>query len=152
MKKYLFLLIVCLCGVLAAGCSDDEDNAPVDKGIVGEWQLAAWSGDAVQQIEAYVDFRSDASFSLYQKFTTPLFVRYDGSYSTRDNLLSGIYTDGTPLGADYEFTLSEDGNTLTLTSRTSAVETTVYTRTSIPGDVRNAPVAPSMRSAAYRLL
>lgn len=66
------------------------------------------------------------------------YLQYTGRYSIDGSRLTGVYDDGESWGNGYDFELTNDGNTLTMTTRTEPTETSVYSRTVIPDDVRNA--------------
>ena len=73
---------------------------------------------------------------------------YSGDFAVNGAQLSGRYRDGEPWGASYAFELSGDGKTLTMISQTDKAEESVYTRTAIPEEVRNAPEVRSALSGA----
>ena len=85
-----------------------------------------------------VFFTSAATFGLYQKVETSNYTKYTGRYSIDGSRLTGVYDDGESWGNGYDFELTNGGNTLTMTTRTEPAETSVYSRTIIPDDVRNA--------------
>lgn len=91
---------------------------------------------------------SDGTFNIFQKVETPTFVCYSGDFAVNGAQLSGRYRDGEPWGASYAFELSGDGKTLTMISQTDKAEESVYTRTAIPEEVRNAPEVRSALSGA----
>ena len=122
MKKHLYhLLVFSLLGIFAASCSDDDDAPNIQSEIVGEWRLTSWSENAPEGFEVYVEFR-----------------------------LTGVYDDGESWGNGYDFELTNGGNTLTMTTRTEPAETSVYSRTIIPDDVRNARTSRAESSLEMR--
>ncbi|WP_290540321.1 lipocalin family protein [Alistipes sp.] len=139
MKKYLYhLLVFSLLGIFAASCSDDDNTPNIHSEIVGQWRLTSWTENAPEGFEVYVEFSSEATFMLYQKVETSNYTKYTGRYSIDGSRLTGVYDDGETWGKGYDFELTNDGNTLTMVSRTEPAETSVYSRTIIPDDVRNA--------------
>ena len=102
----------------------------------------------IADFDVYVEFLSDGTFNIFQKVETPTFVCYSGDFAVNGAQLSGRYRDGEPWGASYAFELSEDGKTLTMISQTDKAEESVYTRTAIPEEVRNAPEVRSALSGA----
>ena len=133
MKKHLYhLLVFSLLGIFAASCSDDDDAPNIQSEIVGEWRLTSWSESAPEGFEVYVEFTSAATFGLYQKVETSNYTKYTGRYSI----------DGSRL--------TNGGNTLTMTTRTEPAETSVYSRTIIPDDVRNARTSRAESSLEMR--
>ena len=60
------------------------------------------------------------------------------------------HDDGESWGNGYDFELTNGGNTLTMTTRTEPAETSVYSRTIIPDDVRNARTSRAESSLEMR--
>lgn len=140
MKKYIYFLIaasVCL----FVGCSDDDDTVTVDPDVVGEWQLIEWNGNAADDFDVYLEFRTDGAFNLYQRVEYSYYEHYVGKFSADESLLKGCYNNGESW--EYSFVLSDGGYTLTLTD-TKSNEANVYTRTEIPDEVRNTSVTRSV--------
>ena len=145
MKKYICSLFTTDLLVLAAGCSKDDDGPKnVDSGVVGEWHLAEWTNESHTDFDVYIEFRSDATFNIYEKVETSAYVRYSGESTVKETYLSGRYSSGLPWSADYTFELSNEGKTLTMTSATDTPEVSIYIKSSIPEAMRN---APQVRSA-----
>ena len=120
MKKYIYSLFAAVLFLFSAGCSKDDDGSKnIDSGVVGEWHQTKWSNEAYADFDVYVEFLSDGTFNIFQ-----------------------------PWGASYAFELSGDGKTLTMISQTDKAEESVYTRTAIPEEVRNAPEVRSALSGA----
>lgn len=136
MKKYIYILFAAL---LFVGCSDEE-SVTVDSEVVGEWQLIQWNGDMADDFVVYLELCSDGTFNLYQRVEYSYFERYAGRYTADKGLLEGRYDDGTSWS--YGFAVSDGGYTLTLTDQKSQ-EVNVYTRTTVPADVRNVAVTRS---------
>lgn len=147
--KQIYFLLALLCTFFATSCSSDEE-VTIDKALIGEWQLIQWGDQAAVPFEAYIEFQSDGRFTLYQRIETSVFTKYNGSYCICDGVLSGIYEDGTSLGAEYAFSISNDR--LMLTSKSNTPETSVYKKTKIPEEVRNAPTVCILRVAPMRIL
>lgn len=139
MKKYIYLLFAAV-AMLFVGCSDDDDSATVDAGVVGEWQLIQWNGDMAEDFVVYLALQSDGTFQLYQQVEHSYFDRFSGQFSADGGMLEGRYSDGVAWA--YSFELSDGGYTLTLTDQKSN-EVSVYTRTTIPADVRAAQLTRS---------
>lgn len=146
MKKYiLYLLAFLFMGLSVTGCSDDDDNSCGNSPIVGEWRMVSWSDTTVDGMNVYMHLTPCSTFELYQRVEHTYYTKYTGSYSAASGILSGVYSDGVAWATDYKYTLSEDGNTLTMVTVKEPVETSVYTRTIIPDDVKN---SASTRAAA----
>lgn len=139
MKKYIYLLFAAA-AMLFVGCSDDDDTATVDAGVVGEWQLIQWNGDMAEDFVVYLDLQSDGTFQLYQQVEHSYYDHFTGSFTADGGLLEGRYSDGITWA--YGFVLSDGGYTLTLTDQKSN-EVSVYTRSTIPAEVRGAQLTRS---------
>ncbi len=132
--KLFFAAAVALLAFVACGGDDnggDEIPVPTDGTVVGQWCLTQWS--AMDDADVYVEFKEDNTFNLYQRLGTPYYEHFTGTYSLSGNTLSGQYSDGVAWGSSY--TVSFSGNDMTLTSTTSSADISVYTQTTIPGDV-----------------
>jgi hypothetical protein len=71
----------------------------------------------------------DESFSLN-------YVRYSGTYTAANGVLTGVYEDGSVWDSTYDYTISADGSQLTLTSQGNAAEVSVYVNEVIPEAVK----------------
>lgn len=159
MKKSIYIVLTAvLCLSFLASCDDsgkenEDPTSPLMGKLAGEWQLTSWNGEAPEGFSAYLAFNADRSFGIYQRIETPDYRKYSGSYQLQDNALSGVYSDNNPWGSSYTIEFDQSGNTLKMTSSTSAVETSVYTRTTIPPSVKaDATVMRSTRSESFLLL
>lgn len=151
MKKYIYFLFAAALLILSAGCSKDDDGpAVIDSGIVGEWRQTKWNNEAQADFDIYIEFLSDGTFNIYQKVETSAYMRYSGNFTIEGTRLSGRYNDGESWGADYIFELSDNGKTLTMTSNTDTAVVSIYTKTSIPEEVRNAPEVRSALPGGFR--
>lgn len=152
MKKTLYSLFAILGLCLLAGCSDDDNTPNVGSDIVGEWALTSWTGDAPADLAAYVVFNADASFVIYQKFEDVRFQLYTGSFRLDGQTLSGQYADGTPWGASYQVEFDASGKTMKMVSNSPVQEVSIYTRTTIPADIKTGAVpAKASRAAGFLL-
>lgn len=150
MKKYIYSLLTTALLVLSAGCSKDDDGPKtIHSGVVGEWHQTRWSNEMPEDFDVYVEFRTDGICTIYQKVESPVFEKRTGTFNVAGTRLSGAYSSGTPWRLDYDFELSGDGNTLTLTS---AAEESVYVRTTIPEEIRNVPEVRSALSEDFLLI
>ena len=140
MKKHIYSLFAAALLVFCAGCSNDDDGPAIsDKGVVGEWHLTSWNHETPADFDVYVQFGADGKFDIFQKVETSAYVRYSGRFAASDSRLSGRYSDGVAWSTDYTFELSDNGDTLTMTSATEGAEVSVYTRTPIPEEGLDAP-------------
>ncbi len=145
MKRYIILLWVMAAALFLPGC--EKDNAE-KSAITGEWKLTGWSIETSETFEVYINFMDNGTFLIYQNVETALFVTYSGTYSTANGYVTGVYSDGVPWGAAYKYSLSDDGNQLTMTTDTELSETSIYTRTVIPDSVKQGQNATSRADAA----
>ena len=152
MRKTIYILFAILGMSLFAGCDDDkkDNNTPLAKQLVGEWRLTSWTGEAPQAFDAYIAF-DGGSFTIYQKVESVKYQKYTGSYSaSKDDVLSGNYSDNTPWGSSYTVTADESSNnTITLTSTINPGDVSVYTRATIPESVKNDAIEHAGRTRGF---
>lgn len=136
MKKILTILAAMTAMLLATSCGEKEKK-PLD--ITGEWALQSIATKAVQigsvKVDVYISFAQDGSFELYQKVGEGRYRRFDGNWSLLEDQLSGTYSDGKAWGSTY--TVSMDADRLIMLSSSATPEESVYTKTTIPSDVKN---------------
>lgn len=109
-----------------------EKQKDYGKDLPGCWELITITGFE-QRPEIYMEFVSDGSFILYQRFgTNTSFSRYEGSWTLSGDQLSGKYSDGSPWGSVYKIEIS-DG---VLFLSASSEESTYRKITQIPADIQ----------------
>ena len=115
-----------------AACQKEEVRNIVDPAIVGEWHLSTVEVDgAVQKYsyDVYFAINNDGTFELFQKSGTQTrYTKYTGTCKSEGNVLSGVYSSGTPWGTSYTALVS--GGMLVLTSA-DGVEVQEYTKESL---------------------
>ena len=139
MKKNINLIMAVLCAALLfVGCGKEKDTPKVNNAtkIVGEWHCAPDGYD----VDVYVAFDADGSFEEYQRLGEGRYRHYAGTWSVDKSVLSGVYADGTEWGSTY--TLSFEGETMTLTANNESAEAIVYTKTTIPAEVKDEAIDP----------
>ena len=139
MKKNINLIMAVLCAALLfVGCGKEKDTPKVNNAtkIVGEWHCAPEGYD----VDVYVAFDADGSFEEYQRLGEGRYRHYAGTWSVDKSVLSGVYADGTEWGSTY--TLSFEGETMTLTANNESAEAIVYTKTTIPAEVKDEAIEP----------
>lgn len=136
MKTRIFQLLAASLLVFFTACSDD-DGANIAPSLAGEWHLTSWNGEAPADFDVYMELRTDGTFRIYQRVETSTYVCYPGSFSASGKRLTGRYSDGENWSAAYTYEVNDQ--TLTLTSETDDAEVSVYTKASIPEEVRQAP-------------
>lgn len=154
MKKLINILTGLAVMVIAAvSCSKPDFDLPaktVDQKLVGEWHLVGMKADGEyvgQDTDVYLAISEYGSFELYQK-TGSQAVRYDrytGNCWTEDGILTGVYSDGKPWGARYEYAKTIDGFTL---KSYNLLEDQKYVKTVIPEEVRTNANPVGTKSAA----
>ena len=148
MKRILNIILSI--ALLAGAVSCSKDNPEVKAGLAGEWKLVSWNGSTPDAYTIYLELLSDGSFNLYEKYQTSSYERRIGTFDSAGDVLKGKYSDGTPWGADYDFELS--GDVLTLTSSTDISVVSIYKRSTIPDEVRNAPVTKTPAEGGLKVL
>lgn len=158
MKKIIYMLLAAfgLAFVPACGSSDDEGISPVSP-IIGEWRLASWNADTEAvgtDFEAYVSFKADATFDLYQRIETVHFRHLTGSYRLDGSTLTGQYADGQEFGgAPYEVSFNAAGDTMTFISTSSVGEVQIYVRAELPASIMTTKAATEEAATAdFRIL
>ena len=136
MKKLFYILIASLVAVCCVACSSDDDPVVIEGGIAGEWKLMEWEGYEELPFHVYLALNRDGSFELYQKIETLTYEKLTGHYAVDKTLFTGKYSDGQPLAAEYDYTLSDTKNTMVMVSRGEKPETMVYVRIFIPEEVK----------------
>ena len=139
MKAQIYLLATLLIAALAfVGCSKEKDTPKVDNAakVVGEWHCAPEGMD----VDVYVAFDAAGTFDEYQRVGEGRYRHYAGTWSVNKSVLSGVYADGTEWGSTY--TLTFEGETMTLTANNDSAEAITYTKVTIPAEVKDEAIEP----------
>lgn len=144
MKRFIYaFLAVSLACLSFVSCQKDTDGISVD----GDWHLVSTGDLDMADIDVYATF-SGGAFVLYQKTgDMARFYRYEGTYSVAGDVLSGAYSDGSPLASSYRVSLGDDGETLEMTALNGSDELSTYERAAVPADVREVSV-PALKSGS----
>lgn len=143
MKKILSAILVvslmflCACGGKVnpdpgPGPTPGPTPTPGPADVSGCWELTSVATKSAtvgsQTVDVYLSFNS-GKFEIYQRTgTSPRYYKFTGTYSLKDNVLSGKYDDGKDWSATYSVSVSS--STLTLTA---SKETDTYKKiSSIP--------------------
>lgn len=148
MKKILYILMALMC------TSCGEKPTPPNPGpgpvppvvdpvetlaskIAKEWHCVVSDIDA----DIYLSLGDSYTFELYQKIGEGTHRLYKGTWELDEDtaMLTGKYNDGAAWGSGYTVTLSEDGNSMTLTPSEGS-EAQVYRKESIPSEVKEKAV------------
>lgn len=152
MKKLLYIVFVSMVALLGVACDSDDEKVVVEKGLVGEWQLVEWESNAELPFEVYLALHSNGRFELYQKIENLTFEKFTGKYRTKKGLFEGMYDNGQPLSAEYDYLLSETKNQLQMVSRSEHPETMVYARVQIPDNVKQSAQVTRSESRVKAIL
>lgn len=106
--------------------------------VAGDWNIISVTTKSAsigaQAVDVYLSFAPDGSFTSYQKTgSSARYVRYSGTWQLASGVLSGEYADGSPWAGSYS--VSVEGETMTLTSSSTPAEVSVYKRAEIPDSV-----------------
>lgn len=133
MKKYIIRLfsIFVICAALMSCKSDGLRNK---EALIGDWHYAGTENGITEDV--WLSLSADETFEMYQLIGEGAYWRSTGTYDVdiESGVISGMYSDQTPWGHDYEFSVS--GNSLTLTAVDVPGYNTKYKREVIPDEVR----------------
>jgi len=127
--RFVYLMAAVL---LLFGCNGSKGTGSID--VCGQWELmdittkAAQIGDV--ELDVYMDFRQDKTFSLWQKLGEGRHVKYEGTWELTENILTGVYSDGKEWGTSYE--VSREGDVLTMSETRTGAESYIYHSCTIP--------------------
>lgn len=149
MKIGLKILAATVVALLAAGCGG-SDKGGEDESNYDGWVLTEWKGGDALAGTVYLQLGEDGTFTLYQSIKTPGYAKYTGTYTISaapeaGQLLSGTYTDGTPLDNIYvveKMTKKE----LRLRAQADGI-VSVYSGVTIPALVKDGVTGESLRMA-----
>lgn len=145
--KFIISAIAVMACFILSSCSGN-DSPEVNKAVVGEWHLTSWSGEQPDGFDVYLELKADGSFNIWQHLDSYTYEHLSGTFSAGSDFISGCYDDGECWNSGYNFTVSTDGSTLTLTSDAGSKLVSVYTRAEIPSEVRNSPVSKAGAKAS----
>ena len=148
MKKILYILMALMC--ISCGEKPTPPNPGPDPGpepvppvvdpvetlaskIAKEWHCVVSDIDA----DIYLSLGDSYTFELYQKIGEGAHRLYKGTWELDEDtaMLTGKYNDGAAWGSGYTVSVSEDGNSMTLTPSEGS-EAHVYRKESIPSEVK----------------
>ena len=154
MKNRLLILVVALLALVSCKHNtinpEEEQQKKMAAALVGTWNLINITDTRSvtignEEVDVYVIFEADqpaatkaevsapmaftGTFMLYQMLGTGRFRTFRGTWTLTGTLLTGVYSNGTPWGAEYEVTLDDNDTRLTLAAPT---EKCIYTRTTLP--------------------
>lgn len=135
MRRLLYSAIVMALSLAAFTSCSKKESVPK---VAGDWNIISVTTKSAsigsQAVDVYLSFAADGSFTSYQKTgSSARYVRYSGTWQLTSGVLSGEYADGSPWACSYS--VSVEGETMTLTSSSSPAEVSVYKRAEIPDSV-----------------
>ena len=158
MKKITNIIVALLALVVSVACNQDGDEVQLSsehKAMVGSWHLIEWAGvtadskeEFISALDVWINFYANGTFDIYQKGLPYIYyTKFSGSCAVNGGVLSGTYSDGKPLGSDYNVELSEDGETLTLTKTDMTADIAKYERVdSVPSEILSGVLSSVVRS------
>lgn len=117
MKKTFYIIMAAI--LLVTSCKKEKPLS-----VTGCWSLQSIETKALigdTDVQVYVEFASDKTFSLYQKLGEGRFRKFSGTWKLAGSTLDGSYSDGKAWAASY--TVSRSGDTMTLTGADTEVST-----------------------------
>lgn len=140
--KYLWIVLVALFATTGCGGSSDEDSTPdpnqpssATHSVTGEWRLVSWG--ELSTADIYVSFAENGTFELYQRLYTPEYRYLHGTYKYAKSVLDGVYSDAVAWGSAYRVSFNTKGTQMTLTSELDKDDVSVFTRATIPDEIRS---------------
>ena len=116
--------------------------------IVGEWCFV----DPGYKADVYISFEAEFTFDIYQKIGDGRQQHYTGTWSIEENIISGVYSDGTEWGSSYSLEFMES-DTMLMTALNGSQDVMTYIREEIPADVKGYSPALMLNSQPqYRWL
>lgn len=64
------------------------------------------NSEQVSGFTVYVNFRNDATITIYQQLEASYFQSFNSIWKTDGKMLTGTYNDSVPWGSDYEYEMS----------------------------------------------
>jgi hypothetical protein len=113
----------------------DQNSWSESGSVAGEWELIAWGGSLEAKPTIYLALYEDGSFDLYQYAWTAMWAHFSGTYTYKDNILTGVYSDSTNWADSYKVTFSTSSKQMCFTSLTDNANSSIYEATTIPQDV-----------------
>ncbi|MGN1231993.1 MAG: hypothetical protein ACI4UJ_00920 [Candidatus Cryptobacteroides sp.] len=141
MKRIIIFLAMVMTFLSIVSCSTDKPEIGGTADFSGDWQLmdakfntksAVIGGETVT---VYLRLSKDGSFGIWQQLGQGRFNSFTGTWSYSKGVLSGIYSDGTKWGSEYEVTLEE--NFMTMTALPDGLDIYSYSRCTIPESVQS---------------
>lgn len=117
--------------------------------ISGTWHLTEWRGTK-PSFDIYMSIDDAYGVTLWQRFTSREWERYDSTASFTNNTISGTYSDGTPWSTSYSVTIDVD--TMTWIDTSDSTDISVYMRSELPEGISATPTTVTRSGNSERFL
>lgn len=96
---------------VSRGRVTDATNAPytLAAALMGDWHLCRYC-DSEPEVELYIHFGSDYSFTIYQRTSMAGYQIFTGKYYVEGSKVSGCYSDGVEWADSYIISVDSDAN------------------------------------------
>ncbi len=164
MNRILTTLAITFATLSLVSCSDDNssggENAQTPHiaraDLTGEWKLQEWAPDTNMKKNVYLQLNEDNTFTLYGENFNELGNKKETGkfeYQEADKLIKGTYSDNKPWGDQYTITyMSKDKSIMKWQAQKDKEDISVYVRTEIPDEVKNAPTRAAVDDEDMRIL
>lgn len=141
MKKLLSYAIVVLFAVSSWSCRKAEHGDSEVNGeeavnyaalTVGEWNFV----DPGYGVSVYVSFDEEGTFDLYQKIGDGKYRHYSGTWSVDENIISGLYSDGSEWGSSYSLEFVQ-ADIMIMTALNGSEDEMTYFKEAIPAEIKD---------------
>ena len=147
--------------LLMVGCGDPDNSNTGGGGngeewqttgkIVGEWELTEWNDSEENPMRVYIRFNENNTFDLYQRIYSAIWVHYTGTFSLKDSVLKGVYSDGEAWSADYNIAYSTTPLRIRLTNTEDENDVSIYAASEIPENIiEDSTEATNVRSVTLK--
>ena len=143
MKRTIYTILAALL-LTATGCEKPADRL-IDK-IVGDWHYTAEENGVTEDI--WISFGADGTFEMYQKIGEGPYWHSTGEYTAdpATGILTGVYSDRYPW--KYSYKVEVDSRKLEMLAVELEGYMVIYTRETIPAEVRDKSV-PLTKAEAF---
>ena len=141
MKRGLKIGIVAVLAFLMAGCGGSDKKKEAEP-LYDGWMLTSWNGGTELSGKVFLQLDGDMTFALYQCIDAPGYRKQTGTYVRNGQVLSGVYSDGTPWASSYAIE-KQTAIELQLRSETDDV-VSLYTAVEIPAYAKDGIVGRSV--------
>jgi hypothetical protein len=144
----IFLAVVALfamsCGekIGGGGTTTPTVNWGNEGSIIGDWELTSFDGSNEAKPRIYIAFYEDNTFEMYQQAYSVVWYRYEGTFNFDGTTLSGLYSDGKPLSAEYAVSFAKEPSRMRLIRKDNDNDISIYTENEIPVYIKDEAIEP----------